>query len=178
MILAKHQPALQITRPRVRVSYRQRLLRLPARVLELIDIDTVRVEHGHVCRIAVDDCDIEYAIRLRPEQRLVNDDRRRIVSRRLGFRSWEGNHDDGGFIGALVNFCDPDVVLQAFGERDFHDRSSLLRIHEAHTVVREFGQKPTANFISLCASKRRAMDKINEGCSRYGYRGNYYRQLP
>src|SRR5207244_12013042 len=83
----------------------------------------------------------------------------------------------GGFIGALVNSCDPDVILHVFRKRDFHACCSLLGIREAHTVVREFGQKPTANFISLCASKRRAIGKINEGCSRSGYRGNFCRQL-
>src|SRR5438128_11250382 len=115
MILAKHQPASQITRPRVRVSYRQRLLRLPARVLKLIDIDTVRVEHGHVCRIAVDDCDIAYAIRLRPEQRLVNDDRRRLASPSLGFAPRKPNHATRPLLGARANFSDPGSGLPSLG---------------------------------------------------------------
>src|SRR5216684_3318825 len=112
-------------------------------VFEFKHRDRILAEHQHPSRIAFENRSVEDGIGLRDELGCLEGKRGSAlrVDCRIGAR--RGNHGNAGVIRPLLDFRDPDVVLQALRKRYLHGSRSLIWLENAYTgISQESGQAP------------------------------------
>ena len=151
MVGAEDEAATQVAGPRMRVSDGHALVELPPAILKAVERDLLRREDGEVrhARHFFKDRDVKDPIILRPERSFADDDRRRFVQSPGHVRAREADHHNGGFIGALMDVGDPDIVLKILRKGDGDRRCSLLWGDKAEAVALELSAKTTGDFVRV-----------------------------